>query len=126
MLRFKDPAQAEALLGQPIIRSGISGSTQLQDPSTSSNAMSVDDVSPSYHMSSTPTVGTPIKLAPSTSVFKRAGAVEKPSTPLQQPGWGGNGGVGAGVAPEFASAVPAGQSPSKGVLGQVSDLIFGW
>ncbi|PBK69047.1 hypothetical protein ARMSODRAFT_975341 [Armillaria solidipes] len=111
---WMDPAQAEALLGQPL-RASV-------DSSHASNAMAVDEPSPAPHLgTSTPSVGTPIKLAPSTSVFKRVGASEKPATP-QPHAWTAKGGNPAGSI----SMPSAGPSPSKGVLGQVSDLIFGW
>ncbi|KAK0489349.1 hypothetical protein IW261DRAFT_1444483 [Armillaria novae-zelandiae] len=112
--KWADPAQAEALLGQPL-RASV-------DSSHTSNAMAVDEPSPTPHLgTSTPSVGTPIKLAPSTSVFKRVGASEKPSTP-QPHAWTAKGGNPTGSI----SMPSAGPSPSKGVLGQVSDLIFGW
>lgn len=68
----------------------------------------------------TPTVGTPIKLAPSAAAFRRGGTATPSAAsratavvqPLQH------------LAPAPAPGVQA--SPSKGVLGQVSDLIFGW
>ncbi|KAL4063187.1 hypothetical protein V8B97DRAFT_2006226 [Scleroderma yunnanense] len=60
-----------------------------------------------------PTVGTPIRLAPSTAAFRKPGT---PSSvpPAQKP-----------VAPIPVTG-SAGQSPAKGVIGQVSDLLFGW
>lgn len=113
--KWADPAQAEALLGQPISRAGYS--SQATDIPSSSNAMMVDETpaSSGSPMTTTPMVGTPIKLAPSASAFRRTapGMAEKPSTPQ----------------PNRASVVatPAPQSsPSKGLVGQVSDLIFGW
>lgn len=65
------------------------------------NAMVVDGVA---------TVGTPIKLAPSVAAFRKAPA------PVPQ---------------KSAHAMPvpvinAQQSPARGVLGQVGDLLFGW
>ncbi|THU94123.1 hypothetical protein K435DRAFT_724797 [Dendrothele bispora CBS 962.96] len=120
--KWADPAQAEALLGQPIQRSGGTSEFALstsppttsvissQQQSNNPNAMVID--SPST------TVGTPIKLAPSSSVFRKPGPTglnkSQPQTP--QPAT-------AGVQ---AQAPPANPSPSKGIVGQVSDLIFGW
>jgi nuclear pore complex protein Nup53 len=68
---------------------------------TDGNAMVVDNAA---------TVGTPIKLAPSVAAFRKAPA------PAPQ---------------KSAHAVPlpvvnAQQSPARGVLGQVGDLLFGW
>ncbi len=58
-------------------------------------------------------VGTPIKLAPSSSIFRPAAQKAMVvGTPVR--------------AQPAAAATAAGESPSKGVLGQVSDLIFGW
>ncbi|KAJ6513510.1 hypothetical protein DFH09DRAFT_1374167 [Mycena vulgaris] len=110
--KWADPAQAEALLNQPVVRH----SSPLEaDP------MAVDSPSPhAYGGTSTPTVGTPIKLAPSASAFRRAAAgpsAPKPAPAPQAPSWASD------VAPPTAAgAAPAG----KGVLGQVSDMIFGW
>lgn len=53
-------------------------------------------------------VGTPIRLAPSTGVFRPAASSVR--TPMKAP----------------VAAPGTADSPSKGVLGQVSDLIFGW
>lgn len=68
---------------------------------TDGNAMVVDSAA---------TVGTPIKLAPSVAAFRKA--------PVPAP-------------QKSAHAMPvpivnAQQSPAKGVLGQVGDLLFGW
>lgn len=68
---------------------------------TDGNAMVVDGAA---------TVGTPIKLAPSVAAFRKAPAP---------------------VPHKSAHAVPvpvvnAQQSPARGVLGQVGDLLFGW
>lgn len=119
-VKWADAAQAEALLGQSISRSNLPyHSPHLSNalPSTDSNdnahAMEVDS-SPQYG-SSTPTVGTPIKLAPSASVFRKQGG-EKPATPAPQ--------LWAGKATTSANSLTS--TPSKGMIGQVSDLIFGW
>ena len=57
-------------------------------------------------------VGTPIKLAPSVAAFRK-GHPPAAASPAQK------------ITP--VSTVPAqGQSPSKGMLGQVTDLFFGW
>lgn len=64
------------------------------------NAMVVD---------STATVGTPIKLAPSVAAFRKAPA------PAPQKS-----------APALVPVINSQQSPAKGVLGQVGDLLFGW
>lgn len=65
------------------------------------NAMVVDGAA---------TVGTPIKLAPSVAAFRKAPAPtpQKSAHALHVP------------------VVNAQQSPARGVLGQVGDLLFGW
>ncbi|KAF9261633.1 hypothetical protein L218DRAFT_869411 [Marasmius fiardii PR-910] len=112
--KWADPAQAEVVLGQPVARNGYSG--QLPESASSSNAMQVDEITPpSTSPMAAPTFGTPIKLAPSTSAFRKTapgGAIEKPKTP--QP------------SRLIPAAPPPQSSPSKGIVGQVSDLIFGW
>ncbi|KAI0763788.1 hypothetical protein BD413DRAFT_201647 [Trametes elegans] len=138
--KWADPAQAEVLLGSSLARSTVqspdffaaSPDVNMAPPSASasnffaqspsSSRMSVDEVMPRHGTPrnaepSTPTVGTPIKLAPSTSAFRRGGpatpsAALRPNVPLQN------------LVPANGSTVQA--SPSKGMLGQVSDLIFGW
>ncbi|OJT09823.1 hypothetical protein TRAPUB_13693 [Trametes pubescens] len=139
--KWADPAQADALLGSSLARS-TAQSPDFQSPGLDTNAMppsashifgapspsermSVDEVAPRHGTPmraepATPTVGTPIKLAPSAAAFRR-GRTATPSAasrasavvqPLHN------------LPPASASGVQA--SPSKGVLGQVSDLIFGW
>ncbi|KAJ7181122.1 hypothetical protein C8R46DRAFT_1211395 [Mycena filopes] len=113
--KWADAAQAEALLSQPVVRHS----------SPEPTAMSVDAPSGGHAFGrpSTPTVGTPIKLAPSASAFRRAAgpsasAAPKPAPAPQAPTWTSDAAAPAGGA----GAAPAG----KGVLGQVSDMIFGW
>ncbi|KAI0793946.1 hypothetical protein C8Q74DRAFT_1365483 [Fomes fomentarius] len=127
--KWADPAQAEALLGSSLIRSAaqspefFAASPDAMNTSPTSNGftsrMNVDELVPRFGTPrggepSPPTVGTPIKLAPSASAFRRPGAgVPAPAPVSQTP-----------LLPASASNIQ--QSPSKGVLGQVSDLIFGW
>lgn len=59
------------------------------------------------------TVGTPIRLAPSAAAFR------KPGTPSSVPPTQRH------AAPPPISG-PAGQGSAKGVIGQVSDMLFGW
>ncbi|KAI0367010.1 hypothetical protein BV20DRAFT_1037974 [Pilatotrama ljubarskyi] len=136
--KWADPAQAEAVLGLSLARStaqspdymtispdasGVPSSTSnVFGASSPSARMSVDEIVPRHGTPmrgepSTPTVGTPIKLAPSTAAFRRGGVgtpslAAKPAAVVQN------------LIPAAASTAQA--SPSKGVLGQVSDLIFGW
>lgn len=68
---------------------------------TDGNAMVVDSAA---------TVGTPIKLAPSVAAFRKAPAPAPQKSAHTMP----------------VPVVNAQQSPAKGVLGQVGDLLFGW
>jgi hypothetical protein len=141
---IQDPAQAEALLGplharigNGILNPGLSHSLP-SDPNQST-PMTVDSpINASSHPTAgtpgTPAFSTPIKLAPSTSAFKRSGS--KASTPQDyrqgQRGWGPkvpnvSASASAPAVGGSASAVgSATDTPNKGMLGQVSDLIFGW
>lgn len=57
------------------------------------------------------TIGTPIRLAPSNVAFKKnAGSPQKSTSGSQ--------------TMNMTSVKPS--SPAKGIVGQVSDLIFGW
>ncbi|KAJ7177390.1 hypothetical protein C8R43DRAFT_1193390 [Mycena crocata] len=119
--KWADAAQAEALLSQPVARHAspeAGGAMAVDGPGYGAAAAAA--AGPGYGGMSTPTLGTPIKLAPSASAFRR-GATSTPNpkpTPPAAPqaGWGG------GAAP----AAPAPSTPNKGVLGQVGDMIFGW
>ena len=75
--------------------------------------------SPSHHVD-TPTVGTPIRLEPSTSAFRKPGVGGAKPQSASTSMWG----------TPSTLATGGGGNPStpanKGVLGQVSDLIFGW
>ncbi|PPQ94682.1 hypothetical protein CVT25_009537 [Psilocybe cyanescens] len=136
--KWADPAQAEAVLGQPILRSPFSSSvsynqnqTAESSSSNSNNAMVVDEpYSPSHNANtSTPAVGTPIKLAPSMAAFRKmpgvSGSSSKPATP-QHATWG-SGLLSTSVSTPGQNTTGGVQpSPSKGVIGQMSDLIFGW
>jgi len=108
--KWADAAQAEALLSQPVVRHAS------PDPA----AMEVDNPSSgaAFGGALTPSLGTPIKLAPSSSAFRRAGGS---TAPKQSP---------APQAPHRThDATAAGATPapaSKGLLVQVSDAIFGW
>ncbi|KAI0065643.1 hypothetical protein BV25DRAFT_1715241 [Artomyces pyxidatus] len=117
-IKWADPAHAESLLGQSTMR-GAAPAFQSSDASTPSgnDAMPVDEpFSRGGHRashSSTPSVGTPIRLAPSASAYRKPGqkashvAPPHPSTPTPVAG-------------------SANLSPSKSIMGQFSDLVFGW
>ena len=117
--------QAEAVLGSSLARSTLPVSPP-PEPSTSPDVTMSESISTrgfaptdSQQMAlvrQTPSVGTPLKLAPSTSAFR------KPGTGSAAPAVGGM--VGAFVSQPGQAGAQA--TPSKGVLGQVTDLIFGW
>jgi len=134
--KWADPAQAEAIIGQPVLRSTLSSATlpQMNDATSGGNEMSIDEPHTIQSNSSYSTVGTPIKLAPSTSAFRKqvGGSASKPTTPQAQKGWAGNvlpatPSLSSSLFPSgITPSTPVGQSPSKSVVGQMSDLIFGW
>ncbi|KAL0581254.1 hypothetical protein V5O48_000737 [Marasmius crinis-equi] len=112
--KWADPAQAEAILGQPVLRTGYA--SQLPESANSSNAMQVDEIASPVSPVGAPMVGTPLKLAPSASAFRKTapgGGGDHPKTP--QPSRLNS------VAPP-----PPQSTPNKGIVGQVSDMIFGW
>jgi len=119
--KWADQARANEILAQSAGR-GLLSSISSPDAGGSPmlpNSMAVDEISPAQTHASTPTYGTPIRLAPSTSAFRKPGQspmhVQKAVVPLSTP-----------TAVGLPSGLPVGQSPGKGMLGQVSDLIFGW
>jgi len=131
--KWADPLQAEALFGlastMPTATSG-----PISDPTSSGSAMAVDEPSP-QRGGGTPAgakgpgpsskIGTPIKLAPSSAAFRRHTPAEaNVATPQPRRGWGP-------MMPQPQPQQPtqmlaSTSSPNKGMLGQVSDLIFGW
>lgn len=85
------------------------GHSQVQRAPSFGNSMDVD---PPTMQPQQQSIGTPIRLGPASSVFR----AQAPTTPRQSV-----------VGPVAAGApAPAGPAGQKGVLGQVSDLIFGW
>ncbi|TFK17801.1 hypothetical protein FA15DRAFT_675767 [Coprinopsis marcescibilis] len=128
--KWADPAQADALVGQSSLRATTLGESNTNNYQ-SGNAMAVDEpmgrYSPVHHVD-TPTLGTTIHLAPSTSAFKKPTVGVKPAA--QASVWGSPSSApigGGGGGPNTNTNVPHVQpSPNKTVLGQVSDLIFGW
>lgn len=100
-VKWADPVLAAELMSssrQPEFAASTTPNHQ------SSHSMAVDSPPP-------PTsVGTPIRLVPSTAAFRKPG-----TTPTQKP-----------AAPAPVAGTP-GQSPSaRGVISQVTDLLFGW
>ncbi|KAI0255761.1 hypothetical protein BJV78DRAFT_1173107 [Lactifluus subvellereus] len=114
-VKLADPSQAERVLSQSVARLPYP-----PDVNPPSDAVPADSVGPSHSpptarspYNSTPTVGTPIRLAPSASAFRKPGQAPKPAT--STPGQS---------APPAAVGTPG--TPSKSVLGQFSDFVFGW
>jgi nuclear pore complex protein Nup53 len=117
----QDPQLAEATLGSSLTRGGIFnfGSPTPGDLQVDTTVpMSIDDGFPatvtspsSGGFSNAPAFGTPIKLAPAGAAFRRAGAPSVRNTPTDP----------TKTQPQN-SLPPA----NKGVLGQVSEMIFGW
>lgn len=77
-----------------------------------------------YAPNAQPSVGKPISLAPSAAAFRRGdapnggpGAGQTPMTPQTNKLMASTRTIGAPAPP---------QTPNKSVIGQVSDLIFGW
>ncbi|KAK2467154.1 hypothetical protein APHAL10511_000703 [Amanita phalloides] len=148
-VKWADSAQAEALLGSPsLLRSThVPPDVSLQ-PATSDTGMAVDPSAASPHYG-TGSFSTAIKLAPSAAAFRKttigsghkAPPPSQPATPSR--GWvpsGSGGGAVPTSAPRSMRAEPTTAAPlgggvetpakpdvqSRGVLGHVSDLIFGW
>jgi len=124
-VKWADPAQAEHVLGQSIARTTpylpSPDVSPPSDPAPADPFLGSSRVSNQHSLSGsrsplsgTPTVGTPIRLAPSTSAFRKPGQGQghgpKPATSGQQP--------------TTPAAVGTPGTPSKSVLGQFSDLVF--
>lgn len=118
-VKWADSAQGDNIFGQSLNTRGPT-SAQSPGPDSSSHlsdamAIDVDSGHPRVQLPSTPPVGTPIRLAPPSSAFKKPGTGQK-STNVQPPHMA--------VTPLAMGS--ATNSPTKGVIGQVSELIFGW
>ncbi|KIP05494.1 hypothetical protein PHLGIDRAFT_92109 [Phlebiopsis gigantea 11061_1 CR5-6] len=123
-VKWADPAQAEAVLGfsvrspyasPPDVPSPPDVTMSPASPTRGFASNSGPDLTVStLARSGAPIVGTPIKLAPSTAAFRKPGSGPASQLGIPRPGDG--------------SAQPGGAqfSPSKSMLGQMSDLIFGW
>ncbi|KZT27801.1 hypothetical protein NEOLEDRAFT_1130289 [Neolentinus lepideus HHB14362 ss-1] len=103
-VKWADPVIAESLLGA----GGVRSMNMFQTPDPRHKGSPDKDPSSSPHgIDLSRPIGTPLKLAPSTSAFKK--------------GHGVSGSLGG-----LPSAIPTQDSPNKGLIGQVSDFIFGW
>jgi len=108
-VKWEDPLQADAL---GLSMAGRTPKTPEFGATPSPNGMSVD-TSPLHDPHSS--IGTPIKLAPPMSAFRQGGSQPSPRKPS---------------TPQFKMPAPAAPghaaTPSKSMIGQVSDLLFGW
>ncbi|KAN0121152.1 hypothetical protein V8E52_003740 [Russula decolorans] len=123
-VKWADFSQADRVLGQAAARTPYPLVSDVSSPSDivptdstglsrSSHQLSLPTARSPHH--NTPTVGTPIRLAPSASAFRKPGQTPRTatSTPGPQP-------------TAFPTAVGTPGTPSKSMLGQFSDLVFGW
>ncbi|KAG6867057.1 hypothetical protein C0993_007146 [Termitomyces sp. T159_Od127] len=130
-VKWADQAQAEAVLGQ------LQSASSQASVSPDDTVMAVDETSQAASQKGNPTVNskgvggkysTPTKLAPATAAFRKHNS-DAVVTPQPQRGWSS---INPGWTAQQSQSqvqinVPPGSStPNKGVLGQVSDLIFGW
>ncbi|KAG6909507.1 hypothetical protein DXG01_017064 [Tephrocybe rancida] len=125
--KWADQAQADAVLSQ------IQASPALAVPeSSSNNAMAVDEPMPASPQKGTPIAlkgggkfNTPSKLVPASSAFRKHNP-DAVATPTPQRGWGSVSAAQPQQQFQQPQVPPRTSSPNKGMLGQVSDLIFGW
>jgi len=143
-VKWADPALAEALLGQlSLVRStNVLPDVSIQPPAGLDANMAVDSnaAQQPHYGTNTPSVGTPIRLAPSAAAFRRATGSADKVPPPNQPGLTSSrswisGGAGRTIPPpgmdstKIDVAAIGGKTDSvqsRSVLGHVSDLIFGW
>lgn len=108
------------VLGASVMRSGVlpvhmrstSGGVNFGDPMAVDSADSPETHTAPNSMALT-RVGTPMRLAPATAAFKKSGEMKPTPMPMHA----------GGLAPGATAGTPP---PSKSLVGQVSDLIFGW
>jgi len=115
-VKWADLGQADRILGGQ-----AAARTAYPDVSSPPDVMLTDSTGPSRSThqlarshSSTPLVGTPIRLAPSASAFRKPGQTLKASTSTP------------GLQLTAPPVVGTPGTPSKSMLGQFSDLVFGW
>ncbi|KAF9245338.1 hypothetical protein BU15DRAFT_41266 [Melanogaster broomeanus] len=105
-VKWADSAAAAADLGSSMRAPEFTMSTSPSQVHLQSTAMAVDSVPQGA------TVGTPIRLAPPAAAFRK-GHPPTTAPPAHK------------ITP-IQAITPAGSSPAKGMLGQVTDLFFGW
>lgn len=96
-------------------------------PTRQGDAMNLDESSSNllnaHSSSNTPSVGTPIRLAPSTSAFRQSTIGSLPAVKLNaQQSHGGMSQTPFNLNVNSSAQ----QQPNKGLVGQAVDLIFGW
>ena len=112
---LQDPVIAEQVLGigasiSSLSAPGLGAETPATFPQERFEQNTQVEYTDASQQAPTHSVGTPITLVPSSSAFRKATpALSRKESPFQ--------------VPPSANATPA---KSKGMLGQVSDLIFGW
>jgi len=123
-VKWADFSQADRVLGQAAVRTAY---PLVSDVSSPPDIVPTDSTGPSrspHQLSlpasrsphaNTPTVGTPIRLAPPASAFRKPG--QTPGTATSTPG---------PQPAAFPVAVGTPGTPSKSMLGQFSDFVFGW
>ncbi|KIK93285.1 hypothetical protein PAXRUDRAFT_829122 [Paxillus rubicundulus Ve08.2h10] len=104
-VKLADPAATAVDLGSSTRAPEFPAPSSISQVHSQPTAMAVDSSPPGG------AVGTPIKLAPSVAAFRQGQALTTAS-PAQK------------ITP--IPVVPVGSSPNKGMLGQVTDLFFGW
>ncbi|KAI0272627.1 hypothetical protein BC834DRAFT_966623 [Gloeopeniophorella convolvens] len=122
-VKWADPSQVERVLGHSVARTAVY--SPAPDVGSPPDAMPVDAAEPSrashQHGMSTsrsqhnnaPSVGTPIRLAPAASAFRKPGQTPKAATSTPGP------------QPATPAAVGTPGTPSKSMIGQFSDLVLG-
>ncbi|THH32379.1 hypothetical protein EUX98_g1798 [Antrodiella citrinella] len=134
-VKWADQALAESILGSLIHGTGFVSSpepasaspdvTMSSSPSPPNHGTFSSEVALRSGTPGTPSVGTPVRLAPSASAFRKINATGSGTKAAQKIVPGGNGAFVQAGAP-FTLPSQMNASPSKGIVGQVSDLIFGW
>ncbi|KAF8557728.1 hypothetical protein OG21DRAFT_1406343 [Imleria badia] len=104
-VKWADAAAAAAAELGSSLRASEFATSSTPSQGTQPVPMAIDSPSPAAM------VGTPIKLAPSVAAFRK-GHAPAAASPAQK------------ITP--VSTVPSQGSPDKGMLGQVTDLFFGW
>lgn len=115
---IQDPQLAEQILGSgarpfssfsPVQTPDVQHTSADMDVSPDPAFQQLQRYNASQHEPAS-SIGTPIRLAPSATAFKKPGSNDGLKT----------------IPNKLQNSAAVNGSPAKGVLGQVSDLIFGW